>query len=355
MIDYSSNDYLGLADHPEIIATASRCLRRFGLGARAARVLSGNYSLHEAVERELASIKGAEASLLFNSGYVANLGALQALAGRHDVIYSDELNHASIIDGGRLSRAVVRTFPHADVHALERLLAEDRGRYQGRLVVVEGVYSMDGDVFPLQDLVGVCRRYDAISYVDDAHGTGVIGSGGAGSAHHCGVHGQIDVTVGTLGKALGVVGAFVAGSEQLRRLLISRARSFLYTTATPPAFAAAVAAALEVSAREGWRRERLWENVTHLLEGLTELGLAPSKEVPGHIVPIVIGDVDQTTRIAKALLNRGYLLGAIRPPTVPVGSARLRITVSTDHTSDQIDGLLAALRELMVDFKDAAD
>ena len=347
VVDFSSNDYLGLASHPDVTAAVIDSLQCVGVGAAASRSISGNHVLHEAVERELAALKGVDAALLFSSGYAANVGALPALTGRRDVIYSDALNHASIIDGCRLSRAETRVFPHGDLVTLERLLIEDQGKYDGRLVVVEGVYSMDGDVFPLRELVSLCDRHQALSYVDDAHGTAVLGRDGSGSADRCGVHGMVHVTVGTLGKALGVSGAFVAGSEDLRRFLLNRARSFIFTTGTPPALAAGVTAALEVARREEWRRDALWANAKYLSEGLREIGVPLPTDIPGHILPLVIGDSKRTSAIAKQLLAAGYLVGAIRPPTVPRGTARLRITVSAVHTDADLEGLLLALSRIL--------
>jgi 8-amino-7-oxononanoate synthase len=345
VVDFASNDYLGLAADPRIAAAAVAALSSEPVGAGAARSISGNHPLHEELERELARLKGTEAALLFGSGFAANAGAIPALAGRGDVIYSDALNHASIIDGCRLSRAVTRSFPHADLTALARLLEEDRGTYRRRFIVVEGVYSMDGDCFPLDRLVPLAREHGAWIYLDDAHGTGVLGQTGAGAVEHWAVGHEIDVSMGTLGKALGVSGAFIAGSETLRDFLLNRARSFIFTTGTPPALAAAALAALRVSRAEGWRRERLWSNAERLRVGLVALGRGADPAAPGHIVPVMMGDAERTTDVGQRLRERGFLVGAIRPPSVPLGRARLRITLSAAHTGEQIDGLLGALSD----------
>ncbi|HEU4456643.1 MAG TPA: 8-amino-7-oxononanoate synthase [Longimicrobium sp.] len=346
MVDFSSNDYLGLASDPRIARAAAEALAG-GTGAAAARLISGNHALHEALEAALAAFKGAEAALLFSSGYAANAGALPALAGPGDALYSDALNHASLIDGCRLSRAAVRVFPHMDVRALDAMLREDAGRYRRRIIVVDAVFSMDGDLFPLDALVEVARRRGAWTYVDDAHGTGVLGDGGRGSAERWGVEGEIDVVMGTLGKALGTAGAFVAGSRTLRDFLLNRARSFVFSTGTPPALAAATLRALEIVRAEPWRRERLRANARRLREGLAALGHPAPGEPNGHIVPVLIGGEAETMRAGAALRERGWLPAAVRPPTVPPGTSRLRLTLSAAHTPEQVDGLLEALARVM--------
>lgn len=346
-VDFSSNDYLGLAVDPRLAEAAAVALRQAGTGAAAAPLISGHHPLHDELERALAACKGAEAALLFTSGWAANLGAIPALAGRGDAVYSDALNHASLIDGCRLSRAEPRIFPHADLDALEALLAADAGRFRRRLIVVDAVFSMDGDLFPLAALVRIARRYGAWTYVDDAHGTGVLGAEGRGAAERWGVEGEVDVVMGTLGKALGTAGAFVAGPAVLRDLLLNRARSFVFSTASPPALAAAALEALRIAHAEPWRRERLRANALRLREGLEQLGHPPPGEPDGHIVPVVIGPADATVRAGDQLRERGWLVGAVRPPTVPAGTSRLRITLSAAHTDEQVDGLLAALAEVL--------
>ncbi|WP_353266043.1 8-amino-7-oxononanoate synthase, partial [Gemmatimonas sp.] len=252
--DFASNDYLGLASDPRVARAAHAVLQAEGTGAGAARLISGNHPIHEALEHTLARLKGCDYTLLFPSGYMVNVGAIPALTDRGDVIYSDELNHASLIDGCRLSRATVRVFPHNDLDALGRMLAAERHLFRRAMIVVEGVFSMDGDSCPLDRLVPVARQYDAWTYVDDAHGTGVLGATGAGSLEHYGVAGKVDVVVGTLGKALGTSGAYVGGSQELVEFLVSRARSFIFTTGSPPALAAATLEALRIAQVETWRR-----------------------------------------------------------------------------------------------------
>ncbi|MDB4949674.1 MAG: 8-amino-7-oxononanoate synthase [Gemmatimonadetes bacterium] len=347
MVDFSSNDYLGLAGDPRLADAAARALRDEGTGGAAARLISGNHPLHEALEKELAALKGTEAALLFPSGYAANVGAIPALVGRGDAVYSDALNHASLIDGIRLSRAEARVFPHLDVDALDAMLAADAGRFRRRMVVVDAVFSMDGDLFPLDRLVGVVRRHAAWTYVDDAHGTGVLGDAGRGSAERWGVEGALDVVMGTLGKALGTAGAFVAGTSVLRDLLLNRARSFVFTTAPPPALAAATIQALRIARDEPWRRDRLRSNARRLREGLRSLGHPAAGEPDGHVAAVLIGGAERTVRLGEALRERGFLVGAVRPPTVPPGTSRLRITLSAAHTPEQVDALLDALSTLL--------
>jgi 8-amino-7-oxononanoate synthase len=343
VVDFSSNDYLGLAGDPRIARAAIDALATGSTGAAAARLISGTQAAHVELEREIARFKGAESALLFPSGYAANVGTIQAIAGRRDVIYADQLNHASLIDGARLSRAEVRVFPHMDLAALRTMLDTDAGNFRRRLIVVDGVFSMDGDIFPLAELVAIAREYGAWTYVDDAHATGVLGANGRGSAEHCGVEGKIDVLMGTLGKAVGTVGAFVCGSRVLIDYLMNRARSFIFTTASPPSLATATLEALRIVCAEPERRDRLRANARHLRASLTRLGHSANGENDGYIVPIVLGESERTTSVGNALREAGYLVGAVRPPTVPMGQSRLRITVSAAHSTDHIDGLVSAI------------
>ena len=343
VVDFSSNDYLGLAGDPRVGRAAAEMLESSSTGAGAARLISGTHPIHVELEREIAAFKGAAAALLFASGYAANTGAIPALAGRRDVIYADQLNHASLIDGARLSRAEIRVFPHLDLASLRSMLLSDSGKFRRRMIVVDGVFSMDGDIFPLADLVPLAREFDAWTYVDDAHATGVLGASGRGSAEYCGVDGEIDVVMGTLGKALGTVGAFICGSDVLVEYLMNRARAFVFTTASPPAFAAATLEALRIAQSEPWRRERLVTNACHLRARLSKIGLTSGGEADGFIVPILLGGADRTAAVGRALCDAGYLVGAVRPPTVPMGQSRLRITVSAGHDTRHIDGLVAAI------------
>lgn len=348
MVDFSSNDYLGLASDPRL-ARAMAAATSAGAGATAARLISGTHELHQTLERALARFKRTQAALLFTSGYAANVGAIPALASRGDVIYADALNHASLIDGCRLARAEVKVFPHLDLDALDHMLDEDGERYRRRWIVVDSVFSMDGDLFPLDRLVAIARARGAFTYVDDAHATGVLGETGRGSAEHWAVEGEIDVTMGTLGKALGTVGAFVAGSARLCDWLLNRARAFIFTTASPPAIAAATIEALAIVDAEPWRRGALHANARRIRDGLEAIGRRPPGETDGHIIPVIIGDAAETVRMGAALAERGFLVGAVRPPTVPLGSSRLRITASASHTPEQINALLESLAAVLRD------
>ncbi len=344
VIDFSANDYLGLAGDPRIAAAAIRFLEQDSTGAAAARLISGNYAVHTELEAALAKFKNTEAALLFGSGYSANLGTVPALVGKRDVVYSDELNHASLLDATKLSKAEVRVFPHSDLGALRQLLADDVGKFRRRLIVVDGVFSMDGDLFPLDQLVPLAREFDAWTYVDDAHGTAVIGANGRGSAEHFGVEGEIDVIMGTLGKSLGTSGAFIAGSATLIEYLLHRARAFVFTTSSPPALAAATLESIRIVQEEPWRREQLWENARYLRSQLAAIGVSAPGHASSYVVPVIIGSVKKTMEVGQVLRDAGYHVGAVRPPTVPMGTSRLRITVSAAHTKEQIDGLVTALK-----------
>lgn len=345
--DFASNDYLGLAADPRLARAASAVLQAEGVGAGAARLISGNHPIHEVLERALARFKGCEQALLFPSGYMANVGAIPALVGPRDVIYSDALSHASLIDGCRLSKATIRVFPHADISALAALLEADRHRFRRALIVVEGIFSMDGDLFPLDELVPLARRFDAWTYVDDAHGAGVLGASGAGSVEHFGMTGQIDVIVGTLGKAMGTSGAYVAGSQRLVDFLTNRARSFIFTTGTPPAIAAATLESLRIVQVESWRRDAVRARATRLRARLRGAGREAPGMSDGHIIPIMIGDPMHTMRLVADMRHRGFLVGGVRPPTVPTGTSRLRISVSAIHPMELVDNLAANLIDAM--------
>ncbi len=345
--DFASNDYLGLAADPRLARAAAAVLESEGTGAGAARLISGNHPVHESLERELAAFKHCARALLFPSGYMVNVGVIPALVGEADVVYSDALNHASLIDGCRLARATVRVFPHADMDALAALLAEDVGRFRRSLIITEGMFSMDGDVFPLDALVPLARRYGAWTYVDDAHGTGVLGETGRGALEQCGVLGEIDIVVGTLGKAFGTVGACVAGSDRLIEFLLHRARSFVFTTGTPPALAAATLEALRIAGTESWRRTTVRERATRLRQQLRLGGIDVPGASDGHIIPVQIGDPVRTMRIVADMRRRGFLLGGVRPPTVPAGTSRLRISVSALHPRELVDAFAANLLDAL--------
>jgi glycine C-acetyltransferase/8-amino-7-oxononanoate synthase len=340
-----SNDYLGLAGHPALRQAAVAALERYGFGSGASRLVSGNMSLHEELEAGIAAFKRTEASLLFNSGYAANTGIIAAIAGEGDVILSDALNHASIIDGCRLSRARTAVYRHRDLDHLESLLRENAPARR-KLIVTDGVFSMDGDIAPLPGLVSLADRYDALLMVDDAHAAGVLGPGGKGTVEHFGLTGRVPVQMGTLGKALGSFGAYVAGDRGLIRYLLNTCRSFLFSTALPPAVCAASLAALTLVDQEPWRREQLWKRRQQFVTGLVQLGIDIScTETP--IVPIIIGDAGSALSAAERLLDLGVYAPAIRPPSVPAGSARIRATVMATHSEEDIDRAIGAFATLM--------
>jgi 8-amino-7-oxononanoate synthase len=336
---FSSNNYLGLADHPAVTAAACQATRRWGCGTGASRLIAGHLDLHVEVEAQLATFKGTEAALLFPSGYQANVGTISALVGRGDHVFSDALNHASIIDGCRLSRATVHVYPHRDVRALQAQLegVPAGGR---RLIVTDSIFSMDGDRAPLHDLVAVGRAYHTSVFLDEAHATGVLGARGAGLAEAEGLSADIAVHMGTLGKALGSAGAYVAGSRALVELVANRARSFVYTTGLAPAAVAAAGAALRILEIEPERRTVLRRHAERLRSGLEALGLRTGGDT--HIVPVLLGDNARAMAFASALLEHGVLAHAIRPPTVPPGTARLRVTPMATHTDAHIERALAA-------------
>ena len=332
----SSNNYLGLADHPALSHAAITATEKYGTSSAASRLVSGTMELHEMLEKAVANFKETEAALIFNSGYSANTGIIPALAGRGDTIFSDSLNHASIVDGIMLSKANLVRYPHNDHKSLERLLENDRGH--GRcLIITDGVFSMDGDIAPLRALVELKKTHNAILMVDDAHGTGVLGNNGRGSAELLDVEGDIDIQMGTFGKALGSFGAYAAVSQEIRELLINRARSFIFSTSLPPSVLAASAAAIElVKSPEGRKlREQLLAN-TAFFKGLLEKAGFSTGSASTQIVPIMSGDADTTMRFSGKLLEEGIFLQGIRPPTVPAGECRLRCTMMATHCREDL-------------------
>ena len=346
LASFSSNNYLGLAGDERLAARAAAALGESGLGAAASRLIAGNHAEHEQLEVELAAYHGAEAALLFNAGFAANVGTVPALVGAGDLVLSDRLNHASLIDGCRLSRAQVEVFDHADPEAARRLLAAHRSGARRALVVTDSVFSMDGDRAPLEELAAVCREHDAWLMVDEAHAVGVLGPGGRGLAAELGV--TPDVVVGTLGKAFGAFGAYVVGSRRLRELLLHRARSFVFSTALPPALVAASRAAVElVAGAEGAsRRQALAGHVTRFSEGLRDLRLLPDGAGSSPILPVLVGPEDAALAVSQHLFEAGIHAQAIRPPTVPRGTSRLRFALMATHAEDQIDRVLAVLADL---------
>jgi len=343
VIHLSSNNYLDLASHPSVTRAAIEALESHGCGAGASRLISGTLELHAELEKDLAEFKGAEAALVFGSGYHANLGCISALVGPGDTIFSDELNHASIIDGCRLSRAQVQVFRHKDPESLEKLLVCQSPTGQ-RLIVTDSVFSMDGDVAPLKEIVALARRHRAWVMVDEAHATGVFGPNGAGVVEAMGLQGQVEIQMGTLGKALGGFGAYVAGSRVLVEWLINRARSFIFSTALPPPVLAAARAALAIVKSEPERRKQLWENANFLRQGLLGLGYRLG-DTASPILPVLIGGEEKTMALGAALLRHGVLAHGIRPPTVPEGTARLRVTPMATHTAEELRRAIRAFAD----------
>jgi 8-amino-7-oxononanoate synthase len=343
-LSFASNDYLGLAAHPAIADAACAALAESGTGAGAAHLLSGHHALHQRAEQELAAFVGLSAALLFPTGYMANLGVVTALVDRHGAVFADKLNHASLVDAARLSRAAHQRYRHGDLAHLEQLLRDSDT--ETKLIASDAVFSMDGDVAPVPELLDLAEEYDAWLYVDDAHGFGVLGTQGRGVLERFALPpSRRLIYLATLGKAAGVAGAFVAGSDNLVEWLVNKARTYVYTTAQPPALAAAVSASLKLIAGEPERRDRLAGLIVRLKSGAATLRwpLLPS-DTP--IQPLLVGTAPEALRLADGLRERGILLPAIRPPTVPEGGARLRISLSAAHAEADVDQLLAALREL---------
>lgn len=337
-----SNNYLGLADHPGVREAAADAAMRWGVGAGASRLVSGTMTIHRRLEERLAAFERRQSALLFGSGYLANLGVISALARPGDVVFSDELNHASIIDGCRLSRAEVFVYDHADLEHLEWGLREANGR--GALIVTDGVFSMDGDVAPLAELTELAQRYDVRLAVDEAHSTGALGPEGRGAAAEAGVEDDVDVIIGTLGKALGSYGAYVACDKRMATYLVNAARSFVFSTAPPPPAIAGALAALSLLEAEPRRVERLRANAEALRSALAEQGFAGATGRT-QIVPLVIGEADATMRVCEAALERGVFAQGIRPPTVPAGSSRLRLAVMATHSKNELRDAAKALAD----------
>ncbi|HEV7399207.1 MAG TPA: 8-amino-7-oxononanoate synthase [Solirubrobacterales bacterium] len=329
-----SNDYLGLANHPRVRGAAADAAMRWGAGAGASRLISGNMQPHGRLEARLARFKGYESALLFGSGYLANTGTIAALAGEGEVVFSDELNHASIIDGCRLSRAETFVYRHGDVEHLAWGLREAKGR--SSLIVSDGVFSMDGDVAPLERLVELAKDHRCRLMVDEAHATGALGPGGRGSVAAAGLSGEVDLVMGTLGKALGSYGAYVCASRELTDYLVNTARSFIFSTAPPPPAAAAGLAALELLESRPQRIEELRGNAAILRTALAAQGLAVG-DSETQIVPVEVGDATRTMEVSERVLERGVFAQGIRPPTVPEGTSRLRLTVMSTHRADELE------------------
>jgi 8-amino-7-oxononanoate synthase len=346
---FAGSNYLDLARHPEVIEAAERATRQWGCAAGGSRLITGNLSCHEALESELASFFETEAALAFNTGYMANVGVIPALVGPGDVLVSDELNHASIIDGAKLARTEVAVFRHGDVESFSETLERIRPKARRVLVAIDGVYSMDGDVAPVAEIVQRAHEADAMVLLDDAHGTGCLGARGRGTAEAAGVLGEVDILMGTLGKSIGSFGAFVAGSAKMRDLFVNTARSFIFSCALAPAQVEASRVSLRLIDQEPWRRERLASNCDRLRLRLSEAGISTAPSTT-HILPIVLGDNERTMAVCEALLERGYYAQGIRHPSVPRGQARLRITPMATHEETEIDGLAREIAELLSEF-----
>lgn len=341
LLNFCSNDYLGLAGHPDIAAALKAGVDAYGTGSGASHLISGHSVAHQRLEEQLAEFTGRPRALLFSTGYMANLGVINALVGRHDLVLQDQLNHASLLDGGRLTRADFRRYKHSSLSHLQWLL--ERSSARRKLVVTDGVFSMDGDLAPLVKISALASEHNAWLMVDDAHGVGVLGATGGGIVEQQNLSlPQVPILMGTLGKSFGTFGAFVAGSEALIETLIQFARSYIYTTALPPSIACATSASLKIVAQEHWRRDHLCALIARFREGAQHIGLhlMPSTT---PIQPVLINDDQRVNEISQLLRAKGIMVGAIRPPTVPEGSGRLRICLSAAHSEQQVDQLLEAL------------
>ena len=347
VINLASNNYLGLCDHPKLREAATAAIEKYGVGSGAVRTIAGTMRIHMELEEKIAHFKGVEACVVFQSGFTANAGTVSSILGKEDFILSDELNHASIIDGARLSRAKIKVFRHKDVEHAEELLKEIQHEPGHKLVITDGVFSMDGDIGPVGSLAYLCEKYGAIMMVDDAHASGVLGRNGRGSVDHFGCTQRVDVQVGTLSKAIGALGGYVCGSRDLIDYLYHRARPFLFSTSHPPSVAASCIAAFDILENEPERIERLWSNTHYFQEQLTHAGFdiggrtTPKSETP--ITPIIIGDGRKTMEFSRAVFEQGVMATGIAFPTVPEGKARVRCIMTSEHTRAQIDKALEIL------------
>ena len=340
----ASNNYLGLTHHPHVKERASQAIQQYGAGSGGARLTSGSFPLFQELETHLAQWKECEKALTFTAGFMANLGTISALVNKGDIIFSDELNHASLIDGCRLSGAKVQVYPHKDVQALEPLLAESK-RYGMRFIITDGVFSMDGDIAPLPELLELAELYDALLIVDDAHATGVIGEG-RGTAHHFHCESPRIITTGTMSKALGSIGGYVCGSQTIIDYIINHSRPFIFATALSPADIGASLGALEVLAQEPIVYQNLRSNTEYMHKALQSLGIPSSDETP--IFPIIIGSNEDTLEASHLCEQEGIILSAIRPPTVPINTGRLRLTVTTSHTEAELQKVIQVLQRLPI-------
>jgi glycine C-acetyltransferase len=345
VINLSSNNYLGLTTHPRLVEAALKATEKWGVGSGAVRTIAGTMEIHLELEQRIASFKKVEACVVFQSGFTANAGTVAAVLGKDDLIISDELNHASIIDGCRLSRAEIRVFPHKDLGGLQRILEGTHNRPGKKLVITDGVFSMEGDIAPLPEIVALAEKYDAIMMVDDAHSSGVLGRNGRGTIDHYGLHGQVDIQVGTLSKAIGVLGGYVCGSKKLIEYLYHKARPFLFSTSHPPAVAAAALAAFDLLEEEPRLISRLWENTQFFKSGLARLGFNTG-ESQTPITPLIVGQGELAMRFSDELFREGVFAQGIGYPTVPEAKSRIRTIVTATHSPEELQFALDTIEKV---------
>lgn len=345
VINLSSNNYLGFANNPRIKKAAIEAVEKYGVGSGAVRTIIGNMDIHEELEKTLAEFKREEAAFLFQSGFNCNAGTIQAVALKGDIIISDELNHASIIDGARLSRADKAIYKHSDMNSLEEVLKENKDKYENMLIITDGVFSMDGDIAKLPEIVDLAEKYGAMTYVDDAHGSGVLGESGRGTVDHFGLHGRVDFSMGTLSKAIGVIGGYVAGSKTMYQWLSHRARPILFSTSLPPAAVGAITEALKMLMESTEYTDALWDNANYFKEKMGSLGFdIGNSETP--ITPVIIGEEAKSMEFSRKLLEKGVFVSAIVFPTVPKGKGRVRCMVTAAHTKEQLDKAVKVFEEV---------
>jgi glycine C-acetyltransferase len=345
VINLSSNNYLGFANNPRMKKAAIEAVEKYGVGSGAVRTIIGNMDIHEKLEETLAKFKREEAAFIYQSGFNCNAGTIQAITEAGDLIISDELNHASIIDGARLSKAAKTIYKHSDMESLEAVLKENKDKYRNMLIITDGVFSMDGDIAKLPEIVELAEKYGAMTYVDDAHGSGVLGESGRGTVDHFGLHGRVDFTIGTLSKAIGVIGGYVAGSKTMYEWLSHRARPVLFSTSLPPAAVGAITEALNMLMESTEYTDKLWDNAAYFKEKMGSLGFDTGhSETP--ITPVIIGDEAKTMEFSKRLLEKGVFVSGIVFPTVPKGTGRLRCMVTAAHTRDQLDQAVQAFKQV---------
>jgi glycine C-acetyltransferase len=350
VINLCSNNYLGFTTNPRMVKAAIEATQKYGVGPGAVRTINGNMDIHEKLDKTIAKFKGEEAAHQFQSGFNCNLGAIQALVEKGDLIISDELNHASIIDGVRLSRADKAVYKHSDMNDLERVLKEKRGSYKNVLIITDGVFSMDGDIAPLPDIVKLAEQYEALTYVDDAHGSGVLGKSGRGTVDHFNLHGKVDFIIGTLSKAIGVVGGYVASSRLAYDWLNHRSRTTLFSSSLPPAAVAAAIEAFNILSETEEYTKKLWDNAKYFKEKMSSLGFNTGhSQTP--ITPVIIGDEAKSMEFSRKLMDHGVFASAIVFPTVPKGTGRIRCMISAAHTKDALDRAINAFKTVKEELK----